>query len=215
MNDTLRRPFRAGGTSSQPVYIADGTGPVTYVCDISEFQPDLADAAYLRWSKAIIIRAAYGDQHDDNAWYGGARRLLLHENGVAFLGIYQYLVAGQDPAAQARELIRLLGTLRPGEKIIADIEEGTGNLYQTWTTWADIIHDALGDWPWRYSGLYFAADHGMAPVDWLADYTSIEPGVPHKLWQFTDSFNAPGAGVVDCSLFHGTVAELAAWAHKG
>src|SRR5262249_28973664 len=32
----------------------------TYLADVSEFQPQINDAKYLAWSKAIIIRAAYG-----------------------------------------------------------------------------------------------------------------------------------------------------------
>src|SRR5690349_21787089 len=77
------------------------SGPSVLLADCSEFQPNISDAAYLAWSKAIVIRAAYGAQHTDRAWFGGQRRELLHAGGARFIGIYQYLVAGQDAAAQA------------------------------------------------------------------------------------------------------------------
>lgn len=73
-------PFRAGRTSGIQPQAAGPlfTGTYTLLADCSEFQPDIADLTYLKWSKAIVIRAAYGDQHDDAAWYGGARRADLH-----------------------------------------------------------------------------------------------------------------------------------------
>ena len=98
-------------------------GPVVLMADCSEFQPDIHDAAYLRWSKAIVIRALYGTRVD-RAWYGGARRDALHAGGARFVGIYAYITS-QDVTAQAKAMISLLGKLRPGEKVIADIEEGT------------------------------------------------------------------------------------------
>jgi hypothetical protein len=219
---TTPRPvmFRAGGApGEQPspshVMVTSPAAPQVLLADCSEFQPDIADAAYLAWSKAVIIRAAYGGQHDDGAWYGGQRRDLLHAGGVKFLGIYQYVVAAQDPAEQAAALVRLLGTLRPGEKVIADIEEGSGDLAETWRIWSSGIAGALGDEPWCYSGEYFAAAHGLAPVEWVAAYQSAEPSVHHVLWQFTDAFQVPGVGTCDCSVYHGTIDELAALAHGG
>lgn len=215
---TTPRPvmFRAGAMPDalRPAGIA-GAGPQVLLADISEFEPQVNDAMYLLWSKAVIIRAAYGDQHDDRAWYGGQRRDLLHAGGAKFLGIYQYIVTSQDPAAQGAALVRLIGKLRPGEKVIADIEEGSGNLAETWRIWSAEVAGATGDQPWRYSGLNFAAAHGLAPVDWVAAYQSGEPSVPHVLWQFTDAFQVPGVGTCDASVFHGTIGQLAALACDG
>jgi len=191
------------------------TGDFVLLADVSEFQPDIADAAYLAWSQAIVIRAAYGAQHDDKAWYGGARRDALHAGGVKFLGIYQYVTAFEDPAAQARELVRLAGAMRPGEKIIADLEEGSGDQRSRLQAWATVIFDELGTYPWAYSGLNFAAAHGLGAVDWVAAYGQPEPPAPHLLWQFTDAFTVPGAGTADCSVFHGTIDALAGAAYGG
>jgi putative peptidoglycan binding protein/glycosyl hydrolase family 25 len=212
-------PFRAGARPGEAPRVLTGVpltaAPSVLLADISEFQPDLADAAYLAWSKAIVIRAMYGDAHDDGAWYGGARRADLHAGGAAFLGIYQYVVATQDAATQARALATLLGQMEPGEKIIADMEEGAGPQLARWQAWAQVIRDELGDEPWSYSGLYFAQAAGLAPVTWLADYTSTEPAEPHTIWQFTDSYPVPGVGTADCSVYHGTIDSLAALGWQG
>ena len=223
---TAPRPvmFRAGGNpGEQPLPLkasvmdqapAAAAAPQVLMADISEFQPEVTDRLYAAWSKAIIIRAAYGSQHDDRAWYGGQRRDQLHQYGIRFIGIYQYIVAGQDPARQAAALVNLVGSLRPGEKIIADIEEGSGNLADTWRIWSAEVAGALGGVPWRYSGLNFAAAHGLAPVDWVAAYQSTEPSAAHKLWQFTDAFQVPGVGTCDCSVYRGTIDQLAALAYQ-
>jgi len=186
------------------------------LADISEFQPSISDAAYLKWSKAIVIRAAYGASHTDRAWFGGQRRALLLAGGARFLGIYQYLVAGQDPVAQAKALVSIIGgKLNTGEKIICDIEEGHGSQASRWSAWSHVIASELGDEPWNYSGLFFAGSAGLAPVDWVAAYQKTEPAARHTLWQFTDAFTVPGVGRCDCSVFHGTIDQLAALAHGG
>ena len=204
-----RKPWRAGTANPgyQPGQIVTPhitTPEVVLLADVSEFQPDIADAVYLNWSKAIVIRAAYGDAHDDKAWYGGARREDLHKGGVKFLGIYQYIVASQDVGQQADVMASIIG----------DLEEGSGDQKGRWLSWASEISKLLGQDPWNYSGLNFAAEHGISPVDWVADYTVNEPGVSHRLWQFTDSFTVPGVGTADCSLFHGNIDELAALGYQ-
>jgi peptidoglycan hydrolase-like protein with peptidoglycan-binding domain len=191
------------------------SGNTVMVADVSEFQPSINDAVYLRWSQSIVIRAMYGDAHDDRSWFGGERRRALWGGGAKFVGIYQYIVAGQDAGAQARALCQLLGKLNKGEKVIADIEEGGGSQRARWQAWAGIVHSELGDNPWNYSGSFFAQSTGLAPVDWVASYGSAEPGAAHRLWQFTDRFSVPGVGTCDCSVFHGTQAQLTSLAFGG
>ena len=218
-------PFRAGRLPGESTRLPDllaeqdaataVAAEITRLADVSEFQPQIDDATYLSWSLACVIRAAYGNTHDDRAWYGGQRRQFLHDGGIRFLGIYQYVVASQDIPSQVAELVRLVGTLRKGEKLIADIEEGSGNLLGRWIEWSGLVRQELGDSPWDYSGLFFAADHGLQPVNWVAAYGQPEPAVQHDLWQFTDAFQVPGVGTADCSLYHGTVDQLAALAYQG
>jgi hypothetical protein len=208
-------PFRAGGeTAAAPRALQHFTAltvPFVLLADVSEFQPDIADALYLAWSKAIVIRAAYGDQHDDHAWYGGARRDALHAGGVRFLGIYQYLVAGQDGAAQADAFHRLVGGLRPGEVLIADFEEGQHGMLTAWYN-RMLTLGYPARYLWTYSGLNFGQANGALPVEWIAAYGQSEPDSPHKLWQFTSTFSVPGVGTADCSIFHGSIDDLAALA---
>lgn len=226
-SDDLPVMFRAGRGSGELLErgrVAEGApeataealaaSPSVLLADVSEFQPNISDAAYLAWSPAIVIRAAYGTR-TDRAWYGGQRRALLHAGGARFIGIYQYLVAGQDAAAQARQLCSLTGVLQPGEKLICDLEEGAGNQHARWQAWAQVVRDQLGDEPWLYSGLFFGQSAGIAPVDWVAAYQRAEPSPAHTLWQFTDAFSVPGVGTCDCSVFHGTIGQLAALAHGG
>ncbi len=212
-------PFRAGGTEGRRAktrFTAAAAGPAVLLTDISEWEPDVADAAYLDWSKAIVIRAAYGDAHDDRAWYGGARRDMLHQLGARFVGIYQYLVAGQDGTAQADVLHRLVGALRPGEVLIADFEEGE---HATLTAWYNrmllLYGTGVRPYLWTYSGLNFGQAQGALPVEWVAAYGQSEPSTPHTLWQFTSNFPVPGVGRADASVFHGTMDQLAALAYTG
>jgi GH25 family lysozyme M1 (1,4-beta-N-acetylmuramidase) len=197
-----------------PSVVTGSAGQVVLMADVSEFQPDIADATYLRWSKAIVIRALYGTRVD-KAWFGGGRRDALHAGGAKFIGIYAYIRGDQDVTAQAKAMVSLLGTLRKGEKVIADIEEGTGSQQARWVTWARVINAGLGDPPWDYSGLNYARDHGLQPVTWVAAYGTREPDPPHQLWQFTDAFKVPGVGTADCSVFHGSIDDLAALAYQG
>jgi hypothetical protein len=208
-------PFRDGGAPAAAPALAapQSAGPQVLLADISEFQPQIADAAYLAWSKAIVIRCAYGDAHDDQAWYGGQRRDELHKGGARFLGIYQYLIAGQSGKLQAQAFHNLVGAIRPGEVFIADFEEGTKPVLTAWynemiTLYGPSIHPYL----WTYSGLNFGAAAGVLPVEWIAAYQAAEPASTHRLWQFTDAYPVPGVGTADCSVWHGTIDQLAALA---
>jgi hypothetical protein len=211
--------FRAGqqpGLAAPRMAPAFSTAtPSVLLADISEFQPDIADAAYLAWSRAIIIRAMYGDAHDDHAWYGGARRAALHAGGARFVGIYIYLVAGQSGTAQAQAFHRLVGAIQPGEVFIADFEEGSKPVLVAWyNEMLALYGPGIAPFLWTYSGLNFGAAQGVLPVQWLAAYQATEPSSPHKLWQFTSTFSVPGVGTCDASVFHGTIDQLAALAYQ-
>ena len=187
--------------------------------DLSEFEPD-ADMAGIKRANggAAIIRACYGASHPDKAF----AKFRAAASGFAFLGLYCYLVAGQDAAAQAREFIRLVGRLAPHEVAILDLEEGAGDQAPRAAEWAAVVDAALDGRSWLYSGLSYAQDHGLTPVfassrhTWVAAYGPSEPSLPHTLWQCTDGKTGvhvtdwPGAGRCDTSLYHGTLTQLAA-----
>lgn len=202
--------LRAGGERRAAPAI---TRPSTLLADVSEFQPNVVDATYLAWSKAIIIRCAYGAAHDDKAWYGGERRDLLHSGGARFVGIYQYLVDFQSGAAQAQAFHRIVGPIRPGEVFIADYEEGGRALLTAWyNQMLGLYGRGIAPYLWTYTGLAFGEAQGVLPVEWIAAYGSTEPFERHKLWQFTDAYQVPGVGSCDCSVFRGTIDQLAALA---
>lgn len=187
--------------------------PQVLLADVSEFQPNV-DAAYFAWSKAIIIRALYGTDHDDLAWYNGARRDFMHANGARFVGIYQYLRSAQDGFAQAQAFNALVGAIRPGEVFICDFEEGTSaaGLHAWYNGMLSSYGSAIAPYLWTYTGLWFGQSMGVLPVEWIAAYGQGEPSTPHTLWQFTSTYPVPGVGSCDCSVFHGTIDQLAALA---
>jgi lysozyme len=189
--------------------------------DVSEFQPDVT------WAKVVaanggaaIIRAMYGSEHVDAAWYGGARRAAAHEAGIRVLGLYQYLVAGHEVAPQAEAFIRLVGALRLGEFAVLDLEEGAGDQSERAHAWLSAV-DAKLAYPgyhgaWLYSGAAFFQEHGLMGIaqssrhTWVADYSATPPAVPHTLWQYTDAAAWPGIGTCDGSRFPGDLTALEA-----
>lgn len=187
--------------------------------DVSEFQPDVNwKAVAERNGGAAIVRAMYGADHVDRAWYGGARRKSAQRDGIQVLGIYQYLVQGQDAVAQAEAFVRLVGSLHPGEFAVLDLEEGIGDQAPRAEAWFRYVDKHL-DYPgssgsWLYSGAAFYEEHGLMPIadskrhTWVAAYQAHPPAVPHTLWQHTDSEQWPGIGRCDCSIFHGDVRRL-------
>lgn len=215
-----KTPFRAGsrpGTLQETLHPAVSfTGNYVLMADVSEFQPNVVDAAYVQWSHAVGMRALYGSQHDDGAWYGGDRRTQFHASGIRFLSIYQYLVAGQSGKAQAQAFKNLVGAIRPGEVFVADFEEGQPGMLTDWYNEMLALYGAgIKPYLWSYSGLFFGETTGALPVEWLAAYESNEPASPHVLWQFSSGFTMPGVGSADCSVFHGTMAQLEAKAYQG
>jgi GH25 family lysozyme M1 (1,4-beta-N-acetylmuramidase) len=193
--------------------------------DVSEFQPGTDMAGIRRQNGgAAIIRAAYGDAHPDKVF----ARLRAAASDFGFLGIYHYVVAGQDIGSQASAFCGIVGELAPHEVPIIDIEEGDGSQLSRTMDWASLIADRLSATCWIYSGESFALAHGLAPLfsgtthhTWIAAYGSTEPALGHTLWQSTDGSigsnitSWPGAGRCDTSVFHGTLAELAALTTPG
>jgi hypothetical protein len=204
----------------------------THLPDISEYQTQMTVAdwhllfneQHRRYgsSGAAIVRIDYGDAHPDRHL---ANRKTFHEAGGTVLGLYQYDVAGQPVDLVAKAFIGLVGKLQPGEYTILDEEEGTGNRASRVASWFSRVDGAL-TYPgyhggWLYSGESFYGEHNLAAAKrktWIAAYrTGPEPAVTHKLWQHTNGQIGdvrcqpwPVIGRADCSIFHGTVAQLAA-----
>jgi hypothetical protein len=171
------------------------------VPDISEYQgtPSLAGLP------AVIIRAHNGYRPDNSF---AANRAAAHAAGCQAVGLYQYLLAGADPVAQAQLLLATVGPLQPGEWLICDLEESleAGDDQQPrWQAWQQTVapHTPTA---WLYTYLSFAQAHNLTP-DWVADYSTTEPSSPHLLWQNTDAYQWPW-GRSDASIFHGDISQL-------
>ncbi|MDQ3739599.1 MAG: glycoside hydrolase family 25 protein [Actinomycetota bacterium] len=190
--------------------------------DVSEFQPNVDwKAVAAHNGGAAIIRALYGTSHVDKAWYGGARRKEAHQDGIKVLGIYQYLVAGQDAVAQANAFVQLVGHLAPGEFAVLDLEEGSGSQLARAEAWLQHV-DAHLTYPgykgaWLYSGASFFQSAGLMPIanskrhTWVAAYgQSHPPSVPHTLWQNSSGVQWPGIGKCDNSIYMGDLHGLRA-----
>lgn len=186
--------------------------PDLRLADVSEFQT-VDWPAYVE--PAVVIRALYGTSHVDKHWAANIAAARARA-GLRVRGIYHYIVASQDIAAQAHALVALIkaaGGLRPGEFVIADIEEGTGDLRARFETWVQIVHAGLGGVEGEYSGVAFARAHlgdfAGASLVWVAAYQSNEPTDHHQLWQYTDRQSFAGISApCDGSVFHGSIDQL-------
>jgi len=213
----------------------------TLLPDVSEFQAGASapDWAGIRRQNggAGIIRVGYGTSHLDHMFT--ANYTAMKQLAFPFTGLYHYIVATQPITAQARAFCAWIGppsAVAPGTVFIADLEEGTGNQLDRATAWLGRVDHYYGldrqplpRRSWLYSGASFAVSQGLAPVfssarrTWVAAYSAVEPRLGHTLWQSTDGSAGShitawaGCGRVDTSVYHGTLAQLAAmgWPRPG
>ena len=201
--------------------------------DVSEFQaPSSGNAPNWAGIKsqnggAAIIRVGYGDAHLDGMLV--SNRAKIRSLKFGFCGLYQYLVASQDAAAQARAFINWIGpNLNEGEIPMLDLEEGSGNQSPRANVWFGII-DAeyrltalpLSQRSWLYSDQSFAVSAGLSPIfnsarrTWVAAYQASAAGLlPHTLWQSTNGevganrTDWSGCGFCDTSIYDGSLSSL-------
>lgn len=185
--------------------------------DVSYAQPnvDWAKVAHHNGG-AAIIKATEGVTLVDALWAQG-RRQSAHKHGIKVLGMYHFLDADPDPVAQAKHFVATVGSLRPGEFAIVDVEVGAGSEAQRTKAFVDYVdHHFYGGHPgtWVYGSSSFFQEHGLMGFaqssrhTWVAAYGPTPPTVPHTLWQHTDHEQWPGIGPCDCSIYNGTLAQL-------
>jgi hypothetical protein len=201
---------------------------------VSEFQtgtsaPDWAGIK-TKNGGAGIIRVGYGDAHLDHMFVSNYTALKSH--GYQFMGLYQYLVAGQDVPSQAAKFCEWVGppsAVAPGTVFMLDLEEGDGDQSGRALAWLNMVdgHYGLNARPlnersWLYSYGSFVATHNLGGIfasnrhTWIAAYQSTPPPIGHTLWQSTDGktganiTNWPGCGRCDTSFHNGTLATLSA-----
>jgi hypothetical protein len=192
--------------------------------DTSEWNPNADEAGIAAQNGgASIIRVCYGSAHPDHVFR--AKRADAHAAHMTFLPLYQYLTAflGQSVAAQADAYCKLVGELRHAEIPLCDLEEGNGDQSGRFHDWAARVERSLGKRPWLYAGMFYAIDHGLAPLfngtgyhTHVAAYGRVEPALGHTLWQSTNGTAGshvtawPGCGRCDTSVYHGNIGDLAA-----
>lgn len=120
-------------------------------------------------------------------------------------GSYHYArpELGNDPAAEARYFLSIVGPLAVGDMLALDIEVGNGDLGAWAAAWFKVVDAALGRPALLYSYAPFLEQHGLTRAAvgdrplWLADYQDTEPAAPLDwgtitIWQYSDTSAVPG-----------------------
>jgi GH25 family lysozyme M1 (1,4-beta-N-acetylmuramidase) len=186
------------------------------VPDLSEWQGGVNWGVLIGAGYPAAIIRVYNGYRPDTEFL--RNRDQAHRCGIRALGLYAYLAADGDVADQAAQFVHLVSPLRAGEWPIVDCEDGTNSAERV-REWSAYVGRALGyGQPWLYSGEWFYQQQHLDQADvpasrtWLAAYGPSEPREGHELWQYTDHRTVPGVdgGAVDCSVFHGDIAQLVA-----
>lgn len=200
--------------------------------DCSEFQKDNSAPNWAGIKSqnggAGIIRISYGNAHLDSMFV--SNYTAMKKLNYKFIGVYQYLRAGQDATSQAQAFCNWMGprsAIFPGTVFMLDLEEGAGDQSGRAATWFSIVDSFYGLTAkplnlrsWLYSYPDFTANHGLMPIfasnrrTWIASYSQREPAIGHTLWQCNDGLQGAnliswaGAGRCDTSIYHGTLSAL-------
>jgi hypothetical protein len=174
------------------------------IADVAEFQQTINWAAYGAVNPAAIVRVHNSNRAD----YYAAANIAGARAHCRWRGFYQYLTAGADPSTAAHAMQATLGPTLPGEVMIVDIEEGSGDQTGRRAAWLAALQDPV---EWTYSGLAFARASLADKVDWVAAYGQGEPTDAHTLWQYTDKQIFAGISApCDGSVYSGTIDQLIA-----
>lgn len=142
-------------------------------------------------------------------------------------GAYHYFHHDVDPAEQADNFMKTVGTIHPGDlPPVLDVEAplkgvSVNDALDRIGNWCDEIYAFYGLWPIIYTYAAYwhdtlgdSARFGDHPL-WIANYTQAStPKIPAgwsdwNFWQYSDAGNVEGiAGRVDLNLFNGTLLEL-------
>jgi GH25 family lysozyme M1 (1,4-beta-N-acetylmuramidase) len=179
--------------------------------DISEFQESFDARAYRGAGNEVIICRVHNGYRPDNMMPG--RLAAVRAVNFVAVGYYIYLAANRDAATQVREAISVIGTLRPNEFPIVDLEEGGGDQ----TARAEQACGAFDRWcgfpSTLYSGAAFFKNQLSGVAHWkrprwiagyLNSYRADMAGWPAgaSFWQYSDRAHFTGLpGAVDASVY--------------
>lgn len=189
-------------------------GAYLYGIDISHYQTDIIwdslmvltdasgktihskiNARDIKPVSFVFIKATEGsnmkDKHFSKHWKAA------EENGIR-RGAYHFFRSSKNPEIQARNFIRTVGDLAPGDlPPVLDIETihsgcSRKTLNERAARWLEYIEEHYGCKPIVYSSSSFINDilsdsiKDNYPI-WVAHYGTSEPGYGDwKLWQFSD-----------------------------
>jgi lysozyme len=189
--------------------------------DISHHQgaPDLA--AVRRSGRGFVVaKATEGTGWTDPEF--AASRARGHAAGL-LVGAYHFARAG-DPAAEAADFVRAVGSLSPGEFAALDQEVPGPDPVGWCAAWLTTVRDALGVAPLLYLDRSTRDRFDWTPVVredvglWLASWDGSTDAVAAAPWpvlamkQYSDRGSVPGvAGPVDLDVFYGTEDQLRAY----
>lgn len=192
--------------------------------DLSNFQ------ATVDWP---TLRQACGVVAEQISWgllltIPAGRKAAIRAANFDLVIWYMGLRPDQPIVQQVLTFHNALGTLLPHETICLDWEttQGVG------TPTAAQRDEALSALAFAFGrpvtsiGTYaplslLQANSAPAGWVWAASYGTVEPSLPHALWQYTNGtfvslpaaqyspVNWPGVGLVDTSVFHGSLFEMA------
>lgn len=201
-----------------------GTGSDVRGIDVSHYQGAVDWAEVKAAGKSFAFAKCAqgtrtGDAQFEQNWAGMKHAGLIR-------GAYDFYNVGQDPAAQARNLISRL-TLEPGDlPPVVDIEtesagaESNAQLNRDLQTYLNtleqhyeirpIIYTSPGFW-----NLHFDSSFGEFPL-WVAEYGVSQPKpvkgfAGWQFWQYSQQGTVHGVnGPVDLDKFNGGMAQLRA-----
>lgn len=177
--------------------------------DISGFQPSVDWHAYKSFSDLIAMKATEGVGFQDPT-FASHRAAALNAGLTVWIYHFARPEFGNLPQDEARYFHSIVGTIRPEDRVILDIETGTNT-----AAWSLAFLGELSKFYPGQVGIYSYASYVSQNLQnpalaawplWFAWYTGVEPPAPapwQKLaaWQFTDSLQVPGIpGLCDCSV---------------
>ncbi len=223
----------ATGTRSEAFSTICGTSsaPISGI-DVARYEGDV------NWATVRDEGIAFGFARTTNGtsildeWFERNWR-EMRDAGVV-RGAYQYFRPGQDPIAQADEMLSMIdaaGGLLPEDlPPVLDLETDDGLPMSTVTSkaqaWLTHVEALTGKRPLVYSAAYFG-DGTMGALAgyplWVANYVSTPvgncPKVPNgwtrwHFWQYSESGQLAGvpADAVDLDVFDGSLDDLRAFA---
>lgn len=174
------------------------------------------------WSKVLasgvaggICKASEGQTFKDKTFKANWDAL---GSAGAVRGAYHFAKPQvSSGVSQAGAFLDRVGQPDPGDLLVLDLEDGSGNLSKWALEFLRTVEQETGVLPWFYSYAPFIQQHIDDPAVaryplWLAAYRTTPPATPKpwskwRLWQHTSKASVPGVnGNVDESF--GTIPEV-------